>query len=372
MRFPVLFSGLLASTLALAGQPPIDRLQRPAVTPAQPQLQAFNDLLALPGGFLAVGRNGLIVRGDGQAPVTAIDSPTSVLLTAIAGQPGQPLWAVGHDGVILRGTANGDSWQRVFDGWQFNRLQLEAAQRQLDQAQQALKAAPDDAALQQRMDDAQFYLEDAEASEVAGPSRPFLDLWFRDGHQGWVVGAYGAMLHTSDGGEHWQVLDNLPNPERLHLNSVVESAPGILLVAGEGGRLYRSVDSGASWQTVRQLGHASLYQLIPLATPGDVLVVGFGGYVARSRDAGDSWQILPVPSSASLFGGTRLHDGGVLLLGHGGTLLYSADLEHFRLWREPRQRSWLAAGEGADGSLYLAGRQGLLQVSRAQLQEQGQ
>jgi photosystem II stability/assembly factor-like uncharacterized protein len=368
MRFPVLFCGLLASTLALAGQPPTDRLQRAAVAPAEPQAQAFNDLLAVPGGFLAVGRNGLIVRGDGQV-LTAIDSPTSVLLTAVQGQPGQALWAVGHDGVILRGDAAGANWQRVFDGWQFNRLQMAAAQHQVETAQQALTATPGDKALQQRLDDARFYLEDAEASAVAGPSRPFLDLWFRDARQGWVVGAYGAMLHTVDGGEHWQVLDNLPNPERLHLNSVVETAPDILLVAGEGGRLYRSTDSGATWDAAQQLGNASLYQLIPLAAPGDVLVVGFGGYVARSQDAGSSWQTLTVPSSASLFGGTALLDGGVLLLGHGGSLLYSADLEHFRVWRDPRQRSWLAATERADGSLQLAGRQGLLQLSHDQLLE---
>lgn len=372
MHLSILFSALLlASAGALAAQPPVDRLERPAPDQPKAAQQSFNDLLSLPEGLVAVGRDGLILQGDGRGNWQQQGSPSSVLLTAVRGQPGQALWATGHDGLVLR-QLPGKPWQRVLDGRQINQLLQDSAQRALQAAQAASDAAPDDSLLRQRLDDAQFYVDDAQASQEAGPARPLLDLWSRDERRSWVVGAYGVMLETDDGGTRWRLLDNLPNPERLHLNSVLETAPGVLLVAGEGGRLYRSDDAGQNWDALRQLGNASLYRLIPLAAPGDVLAVGFGGFVARSQDAGVTWQKLPVPAKASLFGGTRLGHGGVLLVGQGGSLLYSDDLQHFRLWRDPQQRGWMAAAQLADGSIELAGRQGLLQLNRQELLERFQ
>lgn len=368
MHLSIVFCSLLASSLALAAESPVDRLERPAAHQSNAWQQSFNDVLSVPAGFIAAGRDGLLVQSDGNGNLTQLPSPASVLLTAVRGEPGQALWATGHDGLVLR-QAPGKAWQAVLDGRQINQMLQAGAQRTLQQAQAASDAAPADPTLSQQLEDAQFYLDDAQASQDAGPARPLLDLWVRDERHAWVVGAYGVMLETDDGGRQWRLLDNLPNPERLHLNSVLETAPGVLLVAGEGGRLYRSSDGGQHWEAQRQLGNASLYRLIPLATPGDVLVVGFGGFVARSQDAGLTWQTLPVPSKSSLFGGTRLDTGAVVLVGQGGGLLYSDDLEHFRLWRDPQKRGWMAATQLADGRLALAGRQGLLQLDRKQLLE---
>ncbi|WP_162634950.1 WD40/YVTN/BNR-like repeat-containing protein [Pseudomonas putida] len=368
MHLSLAFLTLLASSVALAAQPPVDRLERPAPDQSHVQFQSFNDVQSLPAGFVAAGRDGLLVQGDGKGNLSPLPSPTSVLLTAVRGQPGQALWATGHDGLVLR-QAPGKPWQRVLDGNRINAMLQAAAQQRLEKAQAASDASPGDSQLSQQLEDAQFYADDAQASQDAGPARPLLDLWVNDDRRAWAVGAYGVMLATDDGGAQWRLLDNLPNPERLHLNSVLETAPGVLLVAGEGGRLYRSDDGGQHWDALRQLGNGSLYRLIPLAKPGDVLVVGFGGFVARSQDAGVTWQTLPIPAKASLFGGTRLDNGGVLLVGQGGNLLYSQDLEHFRLWRDPQQRGWMAATQLADGSLELAGRQGLSNLGRNELLE---
>ena len=370
MHIPLLVSGLLASAFVMAGQPPADRLERPSPIYQQSQPRALTDLIPLKQGFIAVGDQGLILRSTTAGEVEQVVSPSSVLLTAVQGPPGQPLWAVGHDGAILRGSAAGDSWRLLLDGRRINQLLLDSAQRQLEHAQRALDRTPDDGVTQQALDDALFYLEEAQASQASGPARPLLDLWFRDHRQGWVVGAYGVMLETADAGMNWRLLDNLPNPDRLHLNSILEVAPGVLLVAGEGGRLFRSTDGGKHWQAPQHLGNGSLYQLIALEQPGEVLVVGFAGFAAHSQDAGATWQTLPVPSKASLFGGSRLSNGALVLVGHAGTLLYSDDLEHFRIWREPQRRSWLAVAEQADDSLQLAGRQGLLNLSLKQLLEQ--
>lgn len=376
MRSMIFALGLAAAgnmPVALAATTPVDRLERPAPVQANANEQALNDILSRDQGFVAVGRDGLILNcctGSGQPTQAA--TPSSVLLTAVHGQPGQPLWAVGHDGAILRGNSSGEHWQLQFDGRRLNQLLLASAQRQLTAAQQASDAQPEDEQAQQQLDNAQFALDDALASLDAGPARPLLDVWARNAERGWVSGAYGVLLSTEDGGSHWQLLDNLPNPERLHLNSVLEVAPNVLLVAGEGGLLYRSTDAGQHWQAAQQLSDGSLYQLIALKQPGDVLVVGFGGFVARSQDAGEHWQELSTPIKTSLFGGIQLNSGALLLVGHAGNLLYSDDLQRFKRWRDPQPSSWVAATQLADGNLQLAGRKGLQTLPLNQLVEHAQ
>ena len=88
------------------------------------------------------------------------------------------------------------------------------------------------------------------------------------------------IVHTVDGGKHWEFVPGLDNPERLHLNAVVGTADGSLLVAGEGGHLYRQ--TGGQWQVVEQLTQASLYKLMVLRN-GQTLAMGFGGALYMSR-----------------------------------------------------------------------------------------
>ncbi|MCT6967273.1 WD40/YVTN/BNR-like repeat-containing protein, partial [Salmonella enterica] len=82
-------------------------------------------------------------------------------------------WAVGHDAQILASVDGGATWAQ-----QYQDLQREA---------------------------------------------PLLDVWFNDANHGLAVGAYGALIETTDGGKTWEdVSERLDNEDQFHLNAIAE------------------------------------------------------------------------------------------------------------------------------------------------------
>ena len=58
--------------------------------------------------------------------------------------------------------------------------------------------------------------EQAQHFAEQGAENPFLDVWFADAHNGYVVGAFGLIFHTVDAGETWQPwCDAIDNPSGL-------------------------------------------------------------------------------------------------------------------------------------------------------------
>lgn len=354
---------------SFAGSLP-DRLERPARLSPLAAKSLFTDIQPLADGVVMVGESGhILLAGAQQAPHQA-QVPVDLLLTAVHFVDAQQGWAVGHDGVILHSADGGQNWQKQLDGNAINPLMLAAAEAEVARFEQASAAAPDDEALSTALDNALFALDDAKAGSAAGPSRPLLDIWFRDAREGWAVGAYGILLHSTDGGQTWAYLPGLDNPDRLHLNSVLGLADGSLLVAGEGGRLYRSPDLGRHWEATQSITAGSLYKLLELAPDGQLLALGFGGTLLSSQDSGRSWQSIKLPVQASLYGGSLLADGSLLLTGQAGVLLHSQDRQHFKVWQAPAKAAWLGVAETVPGQLTLIGRNGLRAMSLTELKEQ--
>ena len=78
------------------------------------------------------------------------------------------------------------------------------------------------------------------------PTNPLLDVWFEDAKPGYVVGAFGLMLRTRDGGTTGSRCCTRDNPKTLHLYAV-RGIGGDLYIAGEQGLLLKlDRASGAS------------------------------------------------------------------------------------------------------------------------------
>ncbi|ROL64774.1 YCF48-related protein [Pseudomonas vranovensis] len=336
-----------------------DRLERPSRLSGQAHNAPLVAVQRLADRLVMVGADGHIVLRslDGQLSQAAV--PVDLLLTAVYFVDDQHGWAVGHDGVVLRSNDGGASWRKQLDGRTINTLMLAWAQAEVD------RLAAGTTVDEQALDNARFALDDISAGVAAGPSRPLLDVWFRSPDEGWVVGAYGMLLHTRDGGESWAYVSELDNPDRLHLNTLLGLANGDLLIAGEGGRLYRH--SAGRWQPAQVLTPASLYKLVQLRD-GQVLAMGFGGALLRSADLGRHWQAIKLPSAANLYGAEQLADHSVLFSGQAG-LLYSTDLQGFRLLQPSDKALWLGAAALADGTLALVGSRGLRLLGRDELKE---
>lgn len=346
-----------------AAQPLADRLDRPS----RPSLMAERSLLTaiqtVDGHLVMVGESGRVLLRSVSGELRQASVPVDLLLTALSFPDPKNGWAVGHDGVILHSIDGGESWSKQLDGRAISQLMLSDVEAEVARLEVASTAQPEDDRLATALENAHFAFDDVKAGIEHGPSRPLMDVWFRDSNNGWAVGAYGVVLRTVDGGQNWTYVPGLDNPDRLHFNSVLGLADGSLLIAGEGGRLYRSHDNGLHWQNAQVLTDASLYKLLSLSD-GRVLAMGFGGTLLVSDDQGNSWQALSPPVKVGLYGGTQLRDGQVLLAGQGGMILSAATDLRFHVWQAPAKAPWLGVSELRDGVVALVGSGGLVLIPR--------
>lgn len=306
--------------------------------------------------LVAVGERGHILTSDDNGASWAQASvPTSVTLTAVDFPTPARGWAVGHDGVVLHSGDGGKTWTKQLDGSQVNGLVL----AQVEKVLAARKAAHGD---RNAIRSLEYFRKDAAAAVQEGPSRPFLDLWFRNEREGLVVGAFGMILRTRDGGATWTpILDRIENPDGHHFYAI-KRAGDALLLAGEAGMLFRSDDFGASWARLKPPYEGSYFGLA--ANRAVAVAFGLRGRAVRSPDGGRTWEAVTTPSVSALSGGRAFSDGSLWLVASGGTVLRSAD--GGRTFAALGERFEGAAGveEAADGSAVLVGTMGVKRVAR--------
>ncbi|MCO2267920.1 hypothetical protein FA377_05320 [Pseudomonas aeruginosa] len=183
---------------------------------------------------------------------------------------------------------------------------------------------------------------------------------------GLAVGAYGALLETRDGGQHWEdVSERLDNEDQFHLNAIAAVKDNGLLVVGEAGSLFRSKDWGATWEKLEGPYEGSLFGAIGTADAGGVLVYGLRGHLFRSADFGDSWEEIPLKAASGdlefgLSDGALLADGRIVVVGHGGSVLESTDGgRSFSVFNRPDRLSLAGVSATGDGHLILVGQGGV-------------
>ncbi len=223
------------------------------------------------GRYVAVGERGHVVHsGDGREWSQAESVPTRSTLTTVTSQ-GPDLWAGGHDTAILHSEDGGVTWDLVYYD-------------------------PDRA-------------------------QPVMDIHFVDSQTGYVIGAYGLMMKTVDGGETWDEFE--VSLDGWHLNGIIDLGDGFLVITGEKGFSYLSEDAGETWETIEMPYPGSMFGAVQA---GDCIVVhGLRGNVQRSCDGGQSWEEIPTPTESSLAGGAY-RDGETLLVGNSGqVVLIGAD-----------------------------------------------
>jgi len=314
--------GALALAFALAHGTAMAEPEADAVAPtAGPQpairseLAAHSLLLdATRAGdrLVAVGQWGHVVLSDdrGETWRQARAVPLRTTLTGVHFSDAKHGWAVGHDAVVLHSEDGGEEW---------------AVQH----------AAPE--------------LES-----------PLLSVWVGEDGHGLAVGAFSLVLETRDGGQHW-TRGAAPGGEDAdaHLNAIFEGPGSSLLIAAEGGYVYRSRDGGQSWETLSPPYTGSFWN--GLALPGGgVMVFGLRGHAFRSEDSGTNWTLVETGTDKSLTGGVVLGPDRVALVGLGGVVLSSGDGgRSFALRTRPHRRSLTAVEAGRSGQLLLFGETGV-------------
>ena len=313
--------------------------------------------------ILVVGEQGHILYSDNNAADwTHADVPVSLAITAVSFAGADGAWATAHDGVLLQSTDRGQTWQTKLTGSDVARLSAAAAEKKVEQLQAAIEQASPETLedLEWALDDASFALEDAEAAIDEGITTPLLDVWFEDGRNGYALGAYGILLHTSDGGENWSLQsDRLDNPDKYHLYGITRSRGGTLVVVGEAGTLLRSLDSGQTWLRPESPYAGSFFGTVA-AADGGLLAFGLKGNVFRSIDEGATWSAVDTGDQRTLLAGMTQADGRIILVGSAGVVLSSDNNGNsFSTIPTTGNRVYSTVTVTGDGKLMLAGFGGL-------------
>src|SRR5688572_26864706 len=254
----------LATVLVVSAAPGrsfIDVLDQPAATSPLATQRLLQASAVAGQRMVAAGARGHIVYSDdGGATWQQATVPVSADLTALHFANAREGWAVGHEGVVLHTADGGATWQLQLDGRRANALVLEHVRK---------LPADTDPTLRESL------ATEAERASAEGPSRPFLDVWFANEREGYVVGAYNLIFHTRDGGKTWQPwVDRTHNERFYHLYGIRGSSDGVYMV-GELGLALRLDSASGRFVALQTPYEGSYFGL--LTKPGLVLAYGLRG-----------------------------------------------------------------------------------------------
>lgn len=344
-----------------------DLLDTPALEARLADQASLLDLALTGDRLVAVGEHGIILARDLTDKVWQQQmAPVGVTLTAVAFNSIGVGLAVGHGGVILRSDDNGESWTRVADGRGLFRQVIDAARARYDAlaAEIEVLVGADDATLSRLEDDLfemAFRRETAEQSLQYGPSWPLLDVVFTDEDTVWSVGAFGMLFRSGNRGRSWELAsDRIDNFDDLHLNALLQTGAGSLLIAGEAGVLIRSTDGGETFERFDSYDGLSIFGLAE--AEGFIVAYGFGNTVQVSRDDGVNWDSVQLEENPLLIGDLSLGPDRVGLIGGSGLMVEFGPDGPIETRRPTGERVFLSAGVRlADGTLQLVSEAGVSQ-----------
>ncbi|SDX19374.1 Uncharacterized protein SAMN04487960_10719 [Marinobacter mobilis] len=312
-----------------------DIIETPARETALAPTQLLTDTTQAGERIVAVGERGHIIFSDDEGQSWSQGQvPVSVTLTALDFADADTGWAVGHSGVVLRTDDAGASWALQLTGIRAAELAIAGKEVRAAELEERIAEAPEEEKgdLEWALDDLYFSIENMRSDLDIGPVNPLLDVWFENEQHGFVIGAYGMILRTNDGGDSWQDWSGrLENPSGYHLNAITSVTGGGLVIVGEAGQIFVSVDNGETWELRDSPYPGSLFGVLGTGNVNEILAFGLRGNVLLSRDLGKSWTIVPSGATATLNGGAVADDGRITLVGNGGAILVSTNgAESFR------------------------------------------
>jgi photosystem II stability/assembly factor-like uncharacterized protein len=238
--------------------------------------------------------------------------PVSSDLVAVSFPTAEKGWAVGHDGIVLHSLDGGKSWTRQLDGRSAGALMAAYYAAQADKG--ALGPADTAAAL----------VDEAKRIGAQGAENSFLDVWFADENNGFIVGAFNLIFATRDGGKTWEPwFHRTDNPNRLHLYAL-RQVDGDLYIAGEQGTVLK-LDPATRRFVALTTGYKGTFFGIT-GGKGAVTVFGLRGNAFRSGDAGKTWQKVDTGLQDGITGAVVCGDDRLLLVSQSGRLLLSTNL----------------------------------------------
>lgn len=351
-----------------------DVIYAPAMRASEATRAVLTEITATEQRQVAVGDYGVIVTRESESDEwQQAEVPSSIFLTSVDFADAQLGWAVGHHGVILHTTDGGQTWQRQLDGFEYIELQVAHYKQRVAQLEEQLANSDEMESMQREdlefaLDDALFKLETAQIALDEGPTKPFLDVLALSSDEIFVTGAYGAFLHSTDGGQSWSIIDHLvDNMDGFHLNAIEAHGDNVYM-AGESGLLYRSFDRGATWETLDSPYSGSFFG-VHIDQQERLWVYGLRGNIFVSEDQGDNFSQLSLEDPVNINNAIDAPNGGLYFVGNAGVVAYLSESGELTEKTHDSGAVLTDLVINADGSLTLVGQRGILTMPSSALAE---
>jgi len=238
--------------------------------------------------LVGVGLHGMIKRStDGGATWQQVQSPVSTDLVQVRFRDPMNGWIVGHDSVLLHTTDGGLTWSVQLDGRTvLARLKAFYGEREEHGVEGAAEM----------LQEVEFAMNTSATPDVL--ASPFLDVMFNEDKIGYVVGAFGMILRSTDDGATWEPwIEQTDNTRRMHLYGL-EEREGVFYIVGEQGLLMRQDPQTQQFTTIETPYNGTYFGV--RALPHLLLAYGLRGNLYASRDDGEQWQQIDTGLNASL------------------------------------------------------------------------
>lgn len=221
---------------------------------------------------------------------------------------GDKVWACGQEGLIIHSTDGGETWKPQKSGveeYLFSITFLDE-DRGFAVGDRSILLRTDDGGenwTRMKLHPADESSEEVDEDLALAMQDPiFYDLAFVNDRVGWIVGEFGRILKTTDGGTTWVeqqssllgdetgIVDAMDIPTFFGVHPVSEDEA---YVAGLEGRVSRTTDGGETWKFVEMDVEFPIVD--PLYTPfiledGSGWAVGSAGEVVHRAAGEDVWK----------------------------------------------------------------------------------
>lgn len=280
-----------------------------------------------------VGELGRIFHtSDGGKTFKRADAGTRAAFLSVACLPDGTIFVAGQKGLAMRSRDQGATWEKIDTGTKRDLLSVDFATAQVG-------VAVGDFGTMIRSEDGgttwsaasmptDFTLPE-EAAEIVEPGDVLLyDVDFVTADNGWIVGEFGTILATADGGKTWTAQTsgvettlfgvNFANPQNGWATGIEEV-------------LLRTTDGGATWSQQKVPNKSGfVLGLYDVAVQGQIgWAIGDSGLLLRSIDGGATWTRveLPIELAGNWFRGIGMTPGssGIVVGSEGLILLTNGD-----------------------------------------------
>jgi photosystem II stability/assembly factor-like uncharacterized protein len=300
----------------------------PGLTPSDIRQNLFSACFLNEHEGWIVGELGRVLKTtDGTRTLRQLDVGTNSAFTSIVCFPDKTLFVVGPRGSARRSRNGGETWEVLNTGTKRNLLSVAFASPDLG------IAVGDFGTIVRTEDGGDTWNKipipsniplPEEIARTIDPTDVLLyDAVFTSPERAWIVGEFGVIFTTADGGKTWTAQES---PIETTLFGVHFSDTLRGWAVGIESAMLHTTDGGTTWRKqsvpIQRGEPLSLYDVEVEGQFG--WVVGDSGLILHSSDGGETWTRVDVPISfaAHWLRGVCLNAGGFgLMVGSDGLIL---------------------------------------------------